>query len=68
MKDAGIIDDWLQEDLDWLWEARNRMHFFQLPGREYHNDYNTEFHVRAVEAFRGLIEALSEHARLESNN
>ncbi|WP_186318022.1 hypothetical protein [Marinobacter maritimus] len=67
LKDAGIIDDWLQEDLDWLWEARNRMHFFQLPGREYHNDYDTAFHVRAVDAFRGLIEALSEHDRLESN-
>nr|WP_156889262.1 hypothetical protein [Halomonas sp. 1513] len=58
LKENGIIEECLQEELDWLWEARNRMHFFRLPGREYENDYNTAFHRRAVEAFRGLIAAL----------
>lgn len=64
LKDQNIIDEELQGELDWLWEARNRMHFFMLPGREYHNDYDGAFHMRAVGAFRGLIAALNNQGPL----
>ncbi|PRB80215.1 hypothetical protein CQ007_13590 [Pseudomonas sp. MYb185] len=64
LKSKNIIDEELQSELDWLWEARNRMHFFMLPGREYQNDYDNDFHMRAVGAFRGLIAALNKHGPL----
>ncbi len=62
----GVISEELKGELDWLWEARNRMHFFRLPGREYVNDYDTRFHRRAVAAFRGLIHSLSQRGRLDA--
>ncbi len=56
--DKGIIDSVLKEDLDWLWDIRNKMHLFQLEEREYLNDYNDHSHSRAILAFRGLVAAL----------
>jgi hypothetical protein len=59
----GVIDAALQEDLDWLWDTRNRMHLFQLEEPEYENEYDAQCHRRAVRAFRQLLAALSAHGR-----
>lgn len=56
--DHGVIADDLRQDLDWLWDTRNRMHLFQLDDREYVNEYNDQCRRRAVLAFRALVEAL----------
>lgn len=53
-----IIDEVLKEDLDWLWDVRNRMHLFQLEQKEHSNEYNSYSHIRAVETFRGLLYSL----------
>jgi hypothetical protein len=60
----GVINSALQEDLDWLWDTRNRMHLFQLDSPEYENEYDTNCHRRAVRIFRQLLKALSSHGRL----
>lgn len=56
--DNGVIGEHLKEEICWVWETRNRMHLFQLEGREYENDYNEENHMRTIAAFRGLLAAL----------
>lgn len=62
---AEIISVELKDELDWLWDTRNRMHLFQLEDREYENDYDTKCHARCVNAFRGLIDSLSAAERPE---
>lgn len=59
----GIIDKELQDNLDWLWDTRNRMHLFQLDNPEYNNNYDHECHNKSNRAFRGLINALRAHER-----
>lgn len=56
-----IIDGELKNDLDWLWDTRNRMHLFQLEDREYENNYNDSCHVRCVTTYRKLLKALNAH-------
>jgi hypothetical protein len=57
-----IISQELKDDLDWLWDTRNRMHLFQLDVGEYVNDYDIACHRRSIRAFRGLIDALNNHS------
>ncbi len=57
VKNSVIVDD-LKNEICWVWETRNRMHLFQLEGREYENEYNHENHIRTIAAFRGLLAAL----------
>jgi hypothetical protein len=59
--DTKIIDSRLKDDLDWLWDTRNRMHLFQLEEREYENEYDQQCHQRCVQAFRDLLKSLSRH-------
>lgn len=59
-----MIDAATKDDLDWLWDLRNRMHLFQLDAREYENDYSDQCHVRVVKTFRNLIRALKADAAL----
>lgn len=54
----GVIDTTLRDEICWVWETRNRMHLFQLEGREYENEYNRDNHHRTIAAFRGLLAAL----------
>lgn len=54
----AVITQNLKDEICWVWETRNRMHLFQLEGREYENDYNEENHTRTIAAFRGLLAAL----------
>lgn len=54
----NIISSELKNDLDWLWDSRNKMHLFLLAKKEYENDYNVESHRRCVGAVRGLLKAL----------
>ena len=63
LADNEIITPMLKEDIDWVWEARNKMHLFQLEEPEYHNNYNIDTNRRAIAAFRGLLKALTEHAK-----
>lgn len=65
--DNGIIEAQLKAELDWLWDTRNRMHLFQLEGREYENDYCQENHHRAISAFRGMLQALSNKGLLSES-
>lgn len=60
-----IITDALKSELDWLWDTRNKMHLFQLEGREYENDYCPENHHRAIKAFRELLAVLEAKGKLE---
>lgn len=60
-----IISAEIMEDLDWLWEIRNKMHLFQLESREYENEYDAACHSRCVKAFRGLIASLTARGRLD---
>ena len=53
-----IIDQQTKDDLDWLWDLRNRMHLFQLETREYENEYDEDCHKRSIRTFRSLIKAL----------
>lgn len=62
--DKGVIGPQLQIELDWLWETRNRMHLFQLEGREYKNEYDNKCHARCVSTFRSLLDALSKQGRI----
>ena len=57
--EEGIIDNSLKDELDWLWDIRNKMHLFQLHRREYENEYCPENHERAIFAFRRMLDALS---------
>jgi hypothetical protein len=63
---AGIIDESLTRDLDWMWDVRNNMHLWQLEEREYINDYNTESQDRCTKAFRELLAALTKKGRFRS--
>lgn len=62
-----IIDDSLKKELDWLWDTRNRMHLFQLNGKEYENDYCPENHHRAIKGFRDMLSALSARGVINKN-
>lgn len=55
----GVITEELKQEICWVWDTRNRMHLFQLEGREYENDYHDANHLRTIDAFRGLLAALS---------
>jgi len=55
----NIIEQSLKEDLDWLWDVRNKMHLFLVDDSEYINEYTSENHARASIAFQQLIAALS---------
>lgn len=57
----NIISRELKDDLDWLWDSRNKMHLFLLNKKEYENDYNIDSHKRCVRAVRGLLKALQSH-------
>ena len=63
----GVIDQDLKDELDWLWDTRNRMHLFQLKGREYVNDYCPENHHRAIRAFRDMLAAFTEKGALNAS-
>jgi len=54
-----IIDQETKDNLDWIWDLRNRMHLFQLEAREYENEYTDECHARCVTTFRQIIRALA---------
>ena len=56
--DHGIISDDFREEIDWVWEIRNKMHIFQLDELEWENDYDVSTHVRCIGAFRGLLDVL----------
>jgi hypothetical protein len=57
---VDIISTYLQSELDWLWELRNKMHLFQLDNTEWlSTDYTVANHNRAVRAFKELLEALN---------
>lgn len=60
LEDNGVISNDLKNELCWVWDTRNRMHLFQLEGREYENEYHQENHIRTISAFRGLLSALEE--------
>jgi hypothetical protein len=59
LADAGIIDEELKAELDWVWDARNNMHLFLLEESEYVNEYNSMAHTRCVAAFKRLVAALT---------
>ena len=63
----GVIDLPLKNELDWLWDIRNKMHLFQLDGREYENDYCPENHHRAIKAFRGLLNSFSKNGAVNAS-
>ena len=65
--ELGIITKQLRDDLDWLWDTRNKMHLFQIPGREFENDYNPDNHIRAINAFRGLLQSLTNKGFLNAH-
>ena len=60
----GVIDSRLKDELDWLWDARNKMHLFLLEDSEYTNEYNNSTYTRCVSAFKDLVEALSRRGPL----
>jgi hypothetical protein len=62
--EANVIDPNLKDDLDWVWDTRNRMHLFSLNDPEYNNDYNVASHNRCVKTFQGLLAALEARGRL----
>jgi hypothetical protein len=62
----GVITEPLRQDLDWVWDTRNRMHLFQLEGREYENPYDQQCHSRCIRTFRSLLTALSARGRLQT--
>ena len=64
MVEHGIITEDLRKEIDWVWETRNKMHLFQLEGREWENDYDQNTYRRCISAFRGLLAALTAKGRL----
>jgi hypothetical protein len=54
----SVIEEELKQEICWVWETRNRMHLFQLEGREYENDYHDANHHRTIAAFRALLASL----------
>jgi len=58
LAENGVINAALRDEICWVWTTRNRMHLFQLEGREYENEYNRDNHLRTIAAFRGLLAAL----------
>jgi hypothetical protein len=59
-----IITEALRDDLDWLWQLRNRMHLFGLDKPEYTNDYNEETLTRSKRTLNSLSVALRSHGEL----
>ncbi|MEM3473710.1 MAG: hypothetical protein QXE05_05675 [Nitrososphaeria archaeon] len=58
LKNKGVIDDKLREDLIWIWNTRNKEHIENLPEREYRK-YNEGNYKKAREALSSLINALN---------
>ena len=56
-----IINSQAKDDLDWMWDTRNKMHIFMLDSHEYINTYDYESHVRCTKTFRELIDSLNNH-------
>ena len=58
--DKGTIDNDLKDELDWLWDMRNRMHIFDVTEHEWNTTaYSLRNHNRAMKAMRGLLDALN---------
>lgn len=56
-----IIKQELKNELDWLWDVRNKMHLFLVRDREWENNYDMTNHKRVINAFRELLQALELH-------
>ncbi|MGM0985410.1 MAG: hypothetical protein ACQEXI_00270 [Pseudomonadota bacterium] len=63
--DHGVIDEQLKDEIDWVWDTRNRMHLFTLEEAEFLNDYGEESKRRCVSAFRTLIKSLNDFDRAQ---
>jgi len=60
----GVITPELKDDLDWVWNNRNNMHYFLVDDREYQR-YTLADYNRAGYALRSLIAALqASHAAM----
>ena len=55
--DFAVVIAYLKEELDWIWDTRNKMHYFQVDEREF-GVYKYADHVRTATAIRKLIESL----------
>jgi hypothetical protein len=58
----GVIDEELEEELNWVWEMRNRQHLFEL-GSEF-EFYSVEDQRRAGRAVSALLDRLSDRQGL----
>lgn len=55
-----IISEELKQEIDWVWDMRNKMHLFMLDDSEWNtNDYTVSNHNRAVRAFKLLLAQLN---------
>jgi hypothetical protein len=60
--DHGLIDKELKDDLDWIWDMRNRMHLFLLDKSEYvYKEYTIANYNRATNGLRNLVHKLNTH-------
>lgn len=64
LKDLGIINQDLEEDLNWVWDERNKMHLFSLEEREYTNNYDNASLKRARDAINELAKILEANGRI----
>jgi hypothetical protein len=63
--DEGIISQKLKEDIDWIWEVRNRMHLYGMDYREWENEYDLENHMKTINAFRAFLKSLEKRGKLK---
>ncbi len=54
----GIVSPKVKEDLDWLWDMRNRQHLFLAEAREI-DHYGTNDYIRAATALHALVDGLT---------
>lgn len=57
--ELGVIDESLQEEINWLWDVRCNEHFHEVDSLE-HEQYSRADHDRALRAFRALCNAIAE--------
>ena len=64
LNEKSVITSVLRDDLNWLWDLRNRMHLFQLTNTEWlSTDYSIENHNKAVQVFNDLLKGLEANPR-----
>lgn len=60
LHEQKIITQKLNDDLDYIWDLRCKIHLIDIPSREYENDYSINNLKRCVRALNEITDVLKE--------